>query len=80
MVSAYPRRIRAVYIRHVASPARGAAIEDLARRVQAEGVDRLLADDSAAAAQHAAQIGLIAPSALPIVEAAGRQARRHPYS
>ncbi|MDI9548347.1 MAG: DUF2183 domain-containing protein [Chloroflexota bacterium] len=80
MVSAYPRRIRAVYIRHVASPARGAAIEDLARRVQAEGVDLLLADDSAAAAQHAAQIGLIAPSALPIVEAAGRQARRHPYS
>jgi len=80
IVSAYPRRIRAVYIRHVASQARGAAIEDLARRVQAEGVDLLLADDSAAAAQHAAQIGLIAPSALPIVEAAGRQARRHPYS
>jgi len=80
MVSAYPRRIRAVYIRHVASQARGAAIEDLARRVQAEGVDLLLADDSAAAAQHAAQIGLIAPSALPILEAAGRQARRHPYS
>ncbi len=68
--SAYPRRIRAVYIRHVASPARGAAVEDLARRVQAEGVDLLLADDSAAAARHAAQIGLIAPGALPYVEAA----------
>jgi phosphatidate phosphatase APP1 len=73
-VSAYPRRIRAVYIRHVASPARGAAIKDLARRVQAEGVDLLLADDSAAVARHAAHIGLIAPGALPIIEAACRPA------
>jgi len=77
-VSAYSRRIRAVYIRHVASPARGAAVKDLARRVQAEEVDLLLADDSGAAARHAAQIGLIAPDALPNVEAACRAAGSSP--
>ena len=65
----FPDRVLAIYIRQVASPARGAQVGALARRLQTEGVDLLLVNDSAEAARHAAHSGLIAQGALAIVEA-----------
>lgn len=61
----HPGRVRAIYIRNVSrDPARHQAIEDLALEVVGAGSSLLLAADSLAMAEHAADHGLIAPDAL----------------
>ncbi len=64
----YPGRILAIYIRNVhADDARSASIRALASEVLAAGSALVLADDTYAAARHAAEHGWIAPEALPSV-------------
>lgn len=70
VVHDYPRRILAVYIRNVSrSDARSAAIQRLIEEVRSVGSTLVLADDTLAAARHAASEGWIDPSALSAVEA-----------
>lgn len=65
IVQEYPGRVQAVYIRNVShSHERVQAIEELAKQVVAEGSSLMLAADSFAMARHAAEHGLITPSAL----------------
>ena len=65
LVRAYPDRILAVYIRDVKrTPERHAAIAALVREVEAARSVLVLADDTVAAAVHAAERGLIDPAAL----------------
>ncbi len=74
VVHDYPGRVLAVYIRNV-TPAgdRGAAITRLAAEVEASGSTLVLADDTVAAARHAAGRGWIDPAALPAVVADKRE-------
>jgi phosphatidate phosphatase APP1 len=68
VVREYPGRILAVYIRNVdPDPERSAAVQKLADEVMKGGSTLVLADDSAAAAKHAAEQGWIMESALPAV-------------
>lgn len=65
IVQENPGRVEAVYIRNVTrSGARANAIEELAKQVVAAGSSLMLAGDSFAMAQHAADYGLISPAAL----------------
>ena len=65
VVHQYAGRIRAVYIRNVGRDAdRSRAIEQLAQEVVSAGSTLLLADDTLAAAIHAAEHGLIDKNAL----------------
>ncbi|HUF29604.1 MAG TPA: phosphatase domain-containing protein [Gemmatimonadaceae bacterium] len=65
MVHENPGRILAVYIRNVTrNPERAAAIGALAAEVKRAGTSLVLADDTLAAARHAAEHGWIAESAL----------------
>jgi phosphatidate phosphatase APP1 len=65
VVRDFPDRVRVIYIRCVdPSPARLAAIDALVAAVRDCGTQLVLAQDSAAAAAHAAAEGLIDPSAL----------------
>lgn len=65
VVRRYPGRILVSYIRNVSrDPARVAAIAQLADTVRRMGSTLVLADDTLAAAQHAAAEGLIAEEAL----------------
>lgn len=65
IVAAHPDRVRAVYIRDVSRDAgRVAEIERLAEAVAAAGSSLVLAPDSTTIAEHAAGLGLIAPTAL----------------
>jgi phosphatidate phosphatase APP1 len=64
----YPGRIRAIYIRNVdANPERSAALQALAREVKAAGSTLVLADDTYAAAIHAAEQGWITNDSLPAI-------------
>ena len=66
IVSAYPNRILGVYIRNVSrNPERPEAIAKLSSRIKELGSTLVLADDTLAAAQHAAGRGWISPQALP---------------
>jgi phosphatidate phosphatase APP1 len=66
LVAAYPDRVLAVYIRDVKrTPERHAALAGLVREVEAARSVLVLADDTMAAAVHAAERGLIDPGALP---------------
>jgi phosphatidate phosphatase APP1 len=68
VVHDYPGRVLAVYIRNVTPSAeRGAAIRRLADEVQAAGSTLVLADDTVAAARHAAEHGWIDPAAVAAV-------------
>jgi phosphatidate phosphatase APP1 len=68
-VREHPGRVRAIYIRNVSrKPERVRAIEALAVEVVAAGSSLLLAADSMAMAEHAADHGLIAPEALAEVQ------------
>ncbi|CAA9301719.1 MAG: FIG00580225: hypothetical protein, partial [uncultured Gemmatimonadaceae bacterium] len=68
VVHDYPGRVLAVYIRNVTPGAdRTAAIRLLADEVHAAGSTLVLADDTMAAARHAAERGWIDPAALPAV-------------
>ena len=65
IVRAYPGRVMAVHIRNVSeNPERSVAIQKLADQVLKEGSSLVLADDSYAAAKHAAEKGWILQSAL----------------
>lgn len=65
IVRTHPGRVLAIYIRNVTSdPERGAAIAALAAEVKMAGVPLVLADDTLAAATHAAEHGWIADAAL----------------
>jgi phosphatidate phosphatase APP1 len=65
LVRQYPGRILAVYIRNVTpGQERSAAIARLAAEVQTAGSALVLADDTLAAARHAAEHGWIRPGAL----------------
>ena len=69
IVKSYPGRILAVYIRNVsATPERSSAVQALAEEVLADGSSLILADDSAAAARHAAENGWIAKDAVSAVQ------------
>ncbi len=83
IVREHPGRVRAVYIRNVTrDPGRMAAIEALAREVIEAGSTLLLASDSVAMAEHAAEIGLVPPEAPQRVaeerRAEPEHGRRHP--
>jgi phosphatidate phosphatase APP1 len=66
VVAAHPRRILAVYIRNVRPhPERSDRIRELAERVAQSGSTLVLADDTLAAARHAAAHGWIESGALP---------------
>jgi phosphatidate phosphatase APP1 len=70
IVQEFGGRVRAVYIRNVTMNAdRSAAINALAKQVLAAGSSLVLADDTLAAARHAAQLGFISSDALPAVGA-----------
>ena len=65
LVRDHPGRVKAVYIRNVhRDAARTARIQALAREVEAAGSALVLADDTLAAARHAALHGWIASEAL----------------
>jgi phosphatidate phosphatase APP1 len=69
LVREYPGRIPAVYIRNVrAAPERRAAIVELATQVERAGSALVLADDTLAAAKHAAMHGWIAESRIADVD------------
>jgi phosphatidate phosphatase APP1 len=64
VVREYPGRVRAIYIRDVTTRERDAAVHVIAGELKDLGVDMLLTTDTAEAAEHAAQKGLISPTAL----------------
>jgi phosphatidate phosphatase APP1 len=69
IVRQYPDRILAIYIRNVdPNPERAASVQALADEVLAAGSSLVLADDTAAAAKHAAEHGWIAPESIAGVE------------
>jgi phosphatidate phosphatase APP1 len=64
----YPGRILAIYIRNVdQNPERSASVQALAKEVLAAGSTLVLADDTYAAAQHAAEQGWITKESLPAI-------------
>jgi phosphatidate phosphatase APP1 len=66
IVGEFPNRVRAIYIRDVsASIARSASVKKLAEEVLAAGSVLVLAENSLAAAKHAAENGWIKSEALP---------------
>ncbi len=68
IIARYPGRILAIYIRNVRTdPERSASVQALAQEVLAAGSTLILADDTYAAATHAAAQGWIAESALPSI-------------
>ncbi|MEM7736396.1 MAG: App1 family protein, partial [Deinococcota bacterium] len=62
LVSKYPSRIKAIYIRDVSDNARDAEIAKLREEVAKVNCPFLLVKDTLAAANHAAKLGLIEPS------------------
>jgi phosphatidate phosphatase APP1 len=65
VVRDFPRRVLAVYIRNVTpSPERSTAVRYLAEQVLAAGSVLILADDTLAAARHAAEHAWIDPASL----------------
>jgi phosphatidate phosphatase APP1 len=70
VVKEYPSRVPAVYIRNVeARPERVEAIRALAAEVERAGSALVLADDTLAAAEHAASRGWITPAAVAEIRA-----------
>lgn len=66
IVAEFPSRVRAIYIRDVtANPGRSAAVKKLAEEVLAAGSVLILAENTLAAAKHAAEQGWIKTDALP---------------
>lgn len=64
IVSERPDRVRAVYIREVGRPERADNVRRISARLESLGVPMLLVEDTVAAAEHAASIGLISASEL----------------
>lgn len=69
VVREHPGRVLAVYIRDVSGDLRDRKVRQIASEVEALGVPMRLVEDSAEAARHAAEIGLIPDGAVPAVEA-----------
>lgn len=67
VVRRHPDRVRVIYIRDVSPDLRDEEVNKLAEEVARQGIDLLLVEDTVTAAEHAASIGLIDPSALPEV-------------
>lgn len=68
VVHEYPERVLAVYVRDVKkTPARRAAVGELAKAVQEAKSVLVLADDTMAAAEHAAEQGWIDAKSLPAI-------------
>ena len=66
IIGEFPGRILAIYIRNVDThPERSASVQALAKEVLAAGSTLILADDTYAAAQHAAEQGWITKESLP---------------
>jgi phosphatidate phosphatase APP1 len=66
IVAEFPKRVRAIYIRDVtANMARSTTVKKLAEEVLAAGSVLVLAENSLAAAKHAAENGWISSDALP---------------
>ena len=66
VVRRYPGRIRAIYIRDVQVAARAALVGPIVEELRGEGIEMLLVPDYAAAANHAATLGLIRDKGLGI--------------
>jgi phosphatidate phosphatase APP1 len=66
-VREHPGRIMAVYIREVTSGERDAEVKAIAEEVRKLGTEMVAVPDTAAAAEHAASIGLIAQAAVAAV-------------
>ena len=67
----HPERIKAVYIRDVTSAERDAEVRMIAEEARKLGTEMMAVQDSAAAAEHAASTGLIAPDAVATVRIQG---------
>lgn len=67
-VKHHPDRIRTIYIRDVSDEARGEEVDRLAEAAETAGVQFRRVADSAEAAHHAAQVGLITASAAQVVQ------------
>ncbi len=69
ILDSYPGRVHAIYIRNVhQNPERAAALQELAHDVLAAGSAFVLADDTLAAGQHAAEQGWINAESLPFIK------------
>jgi len=69
IVSEFPERVKAIYIRDVTSSAeRSGAVKKLAEQILAAGSTLVLAEDTLGTARHAAEQGWISPDALPDVQ------------
>lgn len=66
---AHPGRIRAIYIRDTQLAHRATAVRAIAEELRAGPIPLILASDTVAAADHAAEQGLIHPDALPAIRA-----------
>ena len=62
VVRRHPDRIRAIYIRDVQVPERSALVGPIIEELRAANVPMLLVADYAAAAAHAAELGLVVPA------------------
>jgi phosphatidate phosphatase APP1 len=65
-----PGRVLAVYIRDVTTPERDGEVQAIAEQVREAGVPFSLVSDTAEAARHPAELGLIMPGSLGEVAAA----------
>jgi len=63
-VREHPGRVRAIYIRDVTSAGRDAEVRAIAAEARSLGTEMVSVADTAAAAEHAASFGLIAPDAV----------------
>jgi phosphatidate phosphatase APP1 len=66
-VREHPGRIKAIYIRDVASAERDVEVRAIADEARALGTEMVAVPETTAAAEHAASIGLIAPDAVAAV-------------
>lgn len=69
-VREHPGRVRAIFIRDVTNAERDAEIAEIAEKTARLGTPLFAVTDSAAAAEHAASLGLIPPRAVDAVRAA----------
>ncbi|CAN5825148.1 App1 family protein [soil metagenome] len=74
IVSEFPGRVRAIYIRDVTRNAdRSAAVQKLAEELRASNASLVLAEDTVGAAMHAVEQGWISPDALPDIREEKRE-------
>lgn len=69
VIKDFPGRVRVAYIRDVSVDERDAIVRKIAEGLGTPDVEMVLTADSAEAAEHAADVGLIDPEALPNVRA-----------